>query len=122
MIWYSPRLDRGVCRLSLVVKEAKARPGNSDPAMVRLCYRPFRFGWPNGRCLFAIERGRTARPSVSTRFQSTVNEEPKRPKKERSRHATWYREVLPDMVPVMLVGFAVYGVRPTPMTVSSARV
>ncbi|PVG04152.1 hypothetical protein CPB86DRAFT_778403 [Serendipita vermifera] len=29
--------------------------------------------------------------------------------KQRSRHATWYSEILPSMVPIALLGFVVYG-------------
>ncbi|KIM27584.1 hypothetical protein M408DRAFT_167251 [Serendipita vermifera MAFF 305830] len=30
-------------------------------------------------------------------------------KKERSRHASWYSDTLPSMIPISLLGFTIYG-------------
>jgi hypothetical protein len=35
------------------------------------------------------------------------------PEKQRSRHASWYSDILPSMIPISLLGFVVYGVRIT---------
>jgi hypothetical protein len=49
----------------------------------------------------------------TSRFYSTTRSEqpnPSQGNKQRSRHAAWYSDILPSMVPVALLGFVIYGV------------
>lgn len=47
---------------------------------------------------------------LSTPSESQTTPETSRPsQKERSRHATWYTDTFPHMVPIALLGFIVYG-------------
>lgn len=55
-------------------------------------------------------------PKITTRRQFTTSqirnrlEQPSPPIKERSRHAQWYSDTLPGMLPIALIAFTVYGV------------
>ena len=52
----------------------------------------------------------TQKRTLSTPSDSQTTPDTSKPgQKERSRHATWYTDTLPHMVPIALLGFIVYG-------------
>jgi hypothetical protein len=76
----------------------------------RLPRRLLRVQAQESKSLCASCFGQRNRALISRSYSTAGAQQPTQTPKQRSRHASWYSELLPGMVPIALVGFVVYGV------------
>jgi hypothetical protein len=126
------RLDQHQMRLYITIStHSKERFVNSDrvkekvhlpvqPKVDSNSWMSARFSLRSSRVIPLASRSRKHLISIlshkriytgSYRWYTQDSSQP--PKKQRSRHASWYSDILPNMIPIALLGFAVYGVRVT---------